>query len=100
MKNQNGGAQNADPFKDKEIEYPVSFELKAVMVMEENAGDNKKKLEAVFTKQKVKNQFISDKISSKSTYISYTYGITLTSKGQMESMYNDLKKVKGLKFAL
>jgi len=100
MKSQNGGAKNTDPLKGKEIEFPVTFELKAVMVMEENEGDNKKKLDAVFTKQQVKNQFISEKVSSKETYISYTYKVTLTGKSQMENLYSDLKEVEGLKFAL
>ena len=100
MKNQNGGAQNADPFRDKEIEFPVTYELKAVMVMEEGADENRKRLEAVFTKQKVEHHFISDKMSSKATYIIYTYSVTLSSKVQMEEMYADLKNVEGLKFAL
>ena len=100
MKSQNGGAQNADPFKDKEIEFPVTYELKAVMVKEDTVDENRKRLETVFTKQKVEHHFISDKISSKANYISYTYSVTLTSKVQMQELYAGLKNVKGLKFAL
>ena len=99
-KNFNGNGKNADPFKDKKIEFPVAFELKAVMIKEGNSVGNKKKLEAVFLKQKVDYRFISEKISSKASYISYTYNVTLINKGQMEKMYDNLKKVEGLKFAL
>jgi putative lipoic acid-binding regulatory protein len=100
MKSQNGGAKNANPFKGKEIEFPVTYELKAVMVNEDDMGESMKKLEAVFAKQKVVYKFVSEKISSKATYISYTYRVTLTTKLQMEEMYEGLKEIKGLKFAL
>lgn len=99
-KHHNGGAKNSNPFKDKKIEFPVTFQLKAVMVEDGKNAGNKEKLEAVFVNQEVTNCFISDKISSKGSYISYTYSVTLTSKEQMERMYDDLKTVEGLKFAL
>ena len=99
-KHLNGNGKSTDPFKDKKIAFPVTFQLKAVMVENGKNADNKEKLEAVFVNQQVTNQFVSDKKSSKGAYISYTYSITLTSKEQMERMYNDLKRVEGLKFAL
>jgi len=100
MKSQNGGAKNADPFKGKEIEFPVTYELKAVMVKEDNMEESKKKLESVFSECGVENRFISEKMSSKASYISYTYRVTLISKPQMEKLYSDLKEVEGLKLAL
>ncbi len=99
-KNQNGGAKNVDPFKDQKIEFPVTFELKAVMVEDGNHAGNKEKLEAVFSKQHLVYKFVADKVSSKGSYVSYTYSITLDSKQQMEKLYEDLKEVEGLKFAL
>lgn len=98
--NQNGSAKDADPFKDKKIEFPVTFELKAVMVEDGDHARNKEKLEAEFNKQQLVHQFVAEKVSSKGSYISYTYSITLDSKEQMEKLYEDLKGVEGLKFAL
>ena len=99
-KHLNGNGKSTDPFKDKKIEFPVTFELKAVMVEEIDKGSNKQKLESVFDRQQVAGKFVSDKISSKGSYISYTYRVTLNSKKQLDQLYDDLKKVEGLKFAL
>lgn len=98
--NNNGNALSADSLKDKKIEFPVTFELKAVMVKDGDHSGNKEKLEAVFNKQQINSHFVTEKISSKETYVSYTYRVTLKSKEQMEKLYNDLKGVEGLKFAL
>ncbi|PLW93495.1 MAG: hypothetical protein C0591_14590 [Marinilabiliales bacterium] len=98
--NTNGNAANADFLKDKKIEFPVTFELKAVMVEEGDHSGNKEKLETIFRKLKIKFQFVADKVSSKGTYISYTYTVTLDAQEQMDNLYDDLKRVEGLKFAL
>ena len=39
-------------------------------------------------------------MSSKGSYISYTYRVTLIGKGQLEKTYGALKNVEGLKFAV
>jgi putative lipoic acid-binding regulatory protein len=96
----NGNSTNADSFNDQKIEFPVTFELKAVMVADGDPAGNKKKLVKVFTKLQIKSRFVADKVSSKGTYISYTYTVTLDTKEQMEKLYEDLKGVEGLKFAL
>ena len=49
----NGNALSADSLKDKKIEFPVTFELKAVMVEDGDHTGNKEKLEAVFVNSKL-----------------------------------------------
>ncbi len=91
---------NQDAFKGKEIEFPVSFILKAVM----NAGSsdkvNKDNIEKVLNNLKISNSFTDSKQSSKGTYTSYHYKVNIESKQQLETMYESLKNVEGLKFAL
>ncbi len=98
--NNNGNAANTDSLKDKKIEFPATFELKAVMVEVGDSVGNKNKLVTVFRKLQIKYRFVADKVSSKGTYVSYSYSITLDSKEQMDKLYVDLKDVEGLKFAL
>jgi len=99
-KNGNGDSKGADIFHGKEVKYPVSFEMKSVMDFNDNDARNKASLEKVFMDQQVVFRFVSQKVSSKGSYMSYTYHVTIVSKGQMEKMYLALKSVEGLKFAL
>jgi putative lipoic acid-binding regulatory protein len=99
-KNGNGDSKGADIFHGKKVKYPVSFEMKSVMDFNDNDARNKANLEKVFMDQQVVFRFVSQKVSSKGSYMSYTYHVTIVSKGQMEKMYLALKSVEGLKFAL
>ena len=99
-KNINGNGESPDIFHGQKVIYPVSFEMKSVMVFTDNDSDNRERLEQVFMDQKVDFRYVAKKASSKGAYMSYTYNITLTSKKQLDVLYRALKTVKGLKFAL
>ena len=96
----NGNSKNNDPFQNEKIEFPVTFELKAVMVESGDGAANKKKLEKVFSDQDVDYKYIAEKVSSKGSYISYTYSVSMASKDQLDKTYGALKNVEGLKFAV
>lgn len=99
-KNGNGDSKGVDIFHGKKVKYPVSFEMKSVMVFSDNDARNKASLEKIFTDQQITYRFVSQKVSSKGSYMSYTYHVTIVSKEQMEEMYLAMQKVEGLKFAL
>lgn len=86
--------------KIAKIEFPVTFELKAVLNASSTDDDNMENLSKVFDKLKITNTYIGNKKSSKGTYVSYNYKVTLQNKPQLEKLYSDLKDVPGLKFAL
>ncbi len=97
----NGNNVSADnAIQNAEIEFPVTFELKAVIDASDSDDDNKKKLTGVFNKMEVTNSYIGNKKSSKGTYVSYNYKVTFQNKEQMEKLYTELKSVPGLKFAI
>ena len=96
----NGGAKPAADFKKEEINYPISFDFKAMMDATINDDDNKQALVDVFDKLGIEHHYHDKKISSKGTYVSLTYKITIVSKEKMQQLYKDIKSVKGLKFAL
>lgn len=96
----NGHLMSASELEQQKIEFPVTFDLKAVMQESENDKINTNNLEVVFKKLDVVHKYLHKKVSSKGTYSSYTYQVTLENKKQMESMYAALKNVEGLKFAL
>ncbi len=96
----NGNIKPATDFNKEEINYPITFGLKAMMDATINDDENKEGLVEVFKKHGINYSYKDKKISSKGTYASFTYEITIVSKEVMQKLYADLKTVKGLKFAL
>ena len=98
--NSNGRPKTADDFKGQEIEFPVTYQLKAVMIGTENDDDNKEKLVEVFKKLNIPYKYLDKRMSTKGAYVSFTYEVTLESKSQMDRFYTQLKTIKELKFAV
>lgn len=86
--------------QNAEIEFPVTFNLKAVIDASASDEINMKKIDEVFNKLKIKSSYLGNKKSSKGTYVSYNFKVTLQNKPQLETLYSDLKNVPGLKFAI
>ncbi len=97
----NGNLDNLNKsIENVKIEFPVTFELKVVFETSYSDEENKNRLSEVFNKLTIKYSYIGNKKSSKGTYVSYNFKVTLQSKPQLEMLYSDLKNVQGLKFAL
>lgn len=98
--NGNGNIKSTADLQEQKIDFPVTFKLKAVMVGSESDEDNKQKLTNVFTSNIVDYKFLDKKVSSKGSYASFSFEVTLNSREQMNKLYEDLKKIKELKFAV
>lgn len=95
----NGDGRYCQTFGDS-VNYPVKFDLKAIIDAKIKAEESIASLEKVFKKHKVPFENWRQKSSSGGKYISYTVSVEIFSQSQLEKVYADLKKVKGLKFAL
>ena len=82
------------------IEYPVTFNLKAVMTGPRNDDDNKQDIVDVLKGLEIAYAYVDKKISTKGTYTSFSYQVTLISREQMYEMYAELRKIENMKFAL
>jgi len=98
--NGNGNLKSIAAMEGKIIEFPVSYELKAVMLGSGKDEESKVKLVAVFHQFQIKHNYLTKKVSSKGTYTSFTYKISLKSRKQMDDLYAALKLLEGLKFAV
>ncbi len=97
----NGGSNNGNKdLANAKIEFPVTFQLKAVMDKTSTDDGNKEKIVEVLNSLEIKNKYLDRKASSKGTYTSYNYQVTLVSKLQLETLYDKLKTMPGLKFAI
>jgi len=95
----NGDGRYCHTFGDS-VKYPVTFDLKAIVDASIKAEDSIAALEKVLKKHKVPFKDWRQKSSSGGKYTSYTVSVEILSQSQLEKVYADLKKVKGLKFAL
>lgn len=84
----------------EDLKFPITFHLKAVLEISTGEEKHKQNLEAVFKSLEIDYLFKNNKSSNKGNYISFTYRVKLISKAQMEQLYEVLKGVEGLKFAL
>ncbi len=99
--NGNHGRKTVSSPLDKEkLRFPVSYHLKAVLEASLGEETDRQNLEAIFESVHVPYTFHGIKSSTKGNYISYTYKVTLQNKSQMLELYDKLKSVEGLKFAL
>lgn len=95
----NGDGRYCHTFGDS-VKYPVSFDLKAIIDAKIDTKESIASLEAVLNKHNVPFKDWRQKSSSGGKYISYTVSVEIASQSQLEKVYADFKKVKGLKFAL
>jgi putative lipoic acid-binding regulatory protein len=96
----NGKPNEAKDFNKEEINYPVKFDFKAMMDGYIADDLNKQALVDAFAKFDIEYIYHDKKISSKGSYVSFTYTITIVNKNIMRDFYEYLKTVEGLKFAL
>ena len=96
---QQGFSQPVD-LKGQQLDFPVTFNLKAVMTGTRFDDENKQDIVSVFNQLKIPYTYLDKKVSKNGTYTSFTYKITLESKDQMYKMYEQLRAIDNLKFAL
>ncbi len=84
----------------EELQFPVTYRLKAVLSASQSDKENRIQLTGVFEELGIGYLYHSKNRSSKGTYVSFTYEITLNDRETMNRLYTQLKKIDNLKFAL
>lgn len=84
----------------QEIKFPVSFILKAIFdnsIAEEKHIEN---LKSLLLRIEVSYKKFSSKLSSNGKYISISVGVKVNDRQSFDSLYIELKKIPGIKYAL
>ena len=84
----------------QEIIFPQNFDIKVILLASVPIEESKANISRVFSKCKSVHSFVSTRASTKGSYITYTYNIDLDSQEQMNAVYEGLRQVPGIKFAL
>ena len=85
--------------KEKLI-FPQNFDIKVIVAASVPIEESKANISRVFSECKTVHSFVSTRASTKGSYITYTYNIDLDSQEQMNAVYDGLKQVPEIKFAL
>ena len=90
----------AEREEEKKVIFPQNFDIKVIVEASVPIDESKANISQVFSKCKTVHSFVSVRSSAKGNYITYTYNIDLDSQEQMNAVYDGLKQVPGIKFAL
>jgi putative lipoic acid-binding regulatory protein len=82
-----------------EIEFPVTFDIKIIRIAALDIK-GKEEISEIFNKCKILHKNWRTKASSKGTYNSYTIAVTIDNENQMTLLYERLKELKGIKWAV
>lgn len=86
--------------KEENLLFPQNFDIKVIVAASVPSDESKANISRVFTECRTVHSFVSARASAKGTYITYTYNIDLNSQEQMNAVYDALKTVPEIKFAL
>ena len=90
----------AEREEEKKVIFPQNFDIKIIVEASVPIDECKANISQIFSKCKVVHSFVSVRSSAKGNYITYTYNIDLDNQEQMNAVYDGLKQVPGIKFAL
>lgn len=92
------------------MEFPVSFDLKVIMEMKSKPGENeeppvileenRKTLLCILNGLSIPHQEWRTRFSSERNYVSFSVGIILESQEKMDRLYEEMRKVPSIRFAV
>jgi len=85
---------------NQELNFPVTFRLKAVLTTSLNDTENEDQLINIFNMLNIRYSYHGKNRSSKDSYVSFTYEVTLNNRQTMNRLYTLLREIENLKFAL
>lgn len=88
------------PFNGEKIKYPVTFDLKIIMDATVPDHDNKTDIARILYELEIPFSHWRKRLSTKGNYVRFSVSITLDSQDKLNSLYQELKKIDSLKFAV
>lgn len=85
---------------EEKLLFPQNFDIKVIVAATVPIEESKANISRMFSECRTVHSFVSARASAKGNYITYTYNIDLESQEQMNAVYDALKQVPEIKFAL
>ena len=86
--------------QQEKLLFPQNFDIKVIVAACIPIEESKANISRIFSECQTVHSFANARASAKGNYITYTYNIDLDSQAQMNAVYDSLKNVPEIKFAL
>jgi putative lipoic acid-binding regulatory protein len=86
--------------KSERISFPVTYELKIIMDATIPDDVNKKNIHDLLEGLKIPHDSLRHRLSEKGRYMSFTYRVTISKYSVLKDLYEKLKALPGIKFAV
>lgn len=82
------------------LEFPQSFSIKLIVENILTDKENKDNINSVLLSENIEGSNWKYKLSKEGKYLSYSVEVTLLDKEQMDRLYEKIKQIPHLKYAL
>lgn len=82
------------------LDFPQSFTIKLIVENLLTDKENKENIQTVLTSENIEGSNWSYKLSKEGKYLSYSVGVTVDNKDQMDRLYGKIKEIPHLKYAI
>lgn len=86
--------------KSERISFPVSFELKVIMDATIPESENAGNIDALLKRLGIPAAFQRKRLSRNGRYMSFTYQVEIESHKVLKDLYETMKTLPGMKFAV
>ncbi|MDA3811580.1 MAG: DUF493 domain-containing protein [Spirochaetaceae bacterium] len=86
--------------KKEILEYPQRFTIKIIVENVLTDKENRKNIEALLMSENIKGSDWSFKLSKEGKFLSYNVRITVNDKKQMDRVYNKIRDIPHIKYAI
>lgn len=92
------------------MDFPVNFDLKVIMEMKNKPGEsaeppvileeNRKAIVCILNGLNIRHFEWRTRFSSERNYVSFSVNVTLESQEKMDRLYEEMKKIPSIRFAV
>ena len=82
------------------IDFPVNFDLKVIMEMKVPLEENRQALVCIFESLCIQHFEWRTRFSSERNYVSFSVNVLLESQEKMDRLYEEMKKLPQIRFAV
>ncbi len=82
------------------LEFPQSFTIKLIVENVLTDKENKKNIEAILMSENIQGENWSYKLSKEGKYVSYSIAVTVVDQNQMSRLYDKIKDLPYIKYAI
>lgn len=82
------------------LKFPQSFTMKLIVENVLTDKENKKNIEALLLSENIKGSNWSLKLSKEAKYVSYNVDVTVADQNQMTRLYEKIKDLPYIKYAI